>query len=262
VRILYAAGNRVGSRDQLRRLVASIRPKKHIIKIAAYSKSMGSLNIDYNLDSLLNFSSPNGNITFNNNYSFYYNEIKRFAPDLIISDTEVYSSIIGLESNLEVWQVSPILLYTSTPQSVKYSNQIKRNHAELISRTFTKKPYMSFIINNSAKRLVYSHLCDTANPPLLKAGYEWIRPEFFLDDQQYRKSISITNGSETELADAFYNESFAYSQMDYNDIESVVASYYNEQFLLGKIVNSKINVEDTSVNISLNESIKFLSELV
>jgi hypothetical protein len=260
VRILYAAGNRVGSREQLKRVISSIDGNSHELRISAYSKSMGSLDIDYNLDCLLNFTNQDGNITFNNNYLFYFNELKRYSPDLIISDLEAYTSIIGLEMSKEVWQVSPVLLYTGTNQGTKYSNNIRKNHATVINRIFTKKPYINFIINNSDKRFVYSHLCDIEKSPELLSNYEWIRPDFNLYGAAKGEAISINNGSEIQLSDAFYNEEFSFSKIDHKDIESIVCAHYNEQFELGKIITKDIHYNKEQIDIKINDGVGFLAD--
>ena len=244
----------------MRRLFLTI--KKHDIKISAFSKSMGNLDIDYNLDCLLNFSNPTGNITFNDNYSFYFNEIKRFSPDLIISDLEVYTSIIALEMSKPLWQVSPVLLYTGAGNDAHYANSIRLNNSYLINRTFTKKSHINFVINNSDKKLIYSHLCDIKSAPTLSKSYEWIRPEFQLFDNHNQKTISINDGTETQLSDAFYNEQFSYSQVDYKDIESVVCSNYNEHYGLGNIITNSVLHTNKDIDITINDSVKFLSDLL
>jgi hypothetical protein len=98
MKILYAAGNRLGSYYQLKRFLNSVSKQNHNIKIAAYKNSTGDLNTDYTLDCLLNFTSPHTTFSFNGNYTYYSNEIKRFNPDLIISDFEIYTSIIAAQN--------------------------------------------------------------------------------------------------------------------------------------------------------------------
>src|ERR1700686_268062 len=109
MRILYTAGNRVGSLNQLQRYLPEFEKSKHQFKIAAYKKSIGDLNCDYCLDSLLNFTNAKQTISFNGNYSYYSQEIKKFAPDLVISDFDIHSSILAIEQNIPLWQVSPML---------------------------------------------------------------------------------------------------------------------------------------------------------
>jgi len=256
MKILYAAGNRKGSFRQLRRFLDSIKNKKLDVQIAAYSKSMGNLDIDYNLDCLLNFTNPDGNITYNENYVFYYNEIKRFDPDLIISDIEVFTSMIGLELNKKVWQVSPVLLYYALDFDAKYRSGIRKNYAYLFNRTFTKKSHINFVVNNSDRRFVYSHLCDINEAPKLPDKYEWIRPEFLLMDEYV---TTVNDGTELLLADAFYNQAFCASKIDPNDVEAVICSNMNYQFGLGSF---DTNDKDRPVVITINDDVKFLSEVI
>src|SRR5277367_870732 len=100
MKILYAAGNRSGSFFQMKRFLDTIQ--NHTVKIAAYKKSSGNINIDYTLDALLNFSGHNENIAFNGNFIYYCKEIERFAHDLIISDFEIYTSIYAIEHNIPI----------------------------------------------------------------------------------------------------------------------------------------------------------------
>lgn len=306
MKILYAAGNRIGSLYQLKRFISSI-DKSCVLKIAAFKRSMGNLNVDYNLDSLLNFTNPNGPISFNGNYSYFYNEIKRLDPDLIVSDFEIYSSIVAMELNIKLWQISPINLYYALDKDTKAAFGIHGRYAFLLDADRKRTSYINYMLNNSNKKLVLSHLCDSKRKPQLLNGFEYVRPNFILgsggdkadcltvlaeankninnkykssivfSDTDYEifknKSFNINNydayskylaacnyvvsdGTATFLADAFYNQKYCFSYPRYNDIESIICSFANEHFKLGKIGPG----EPTDVEILIDDKIKFISQ--
>jgi len=182
MRILYAAGNRYGSFYQLKRFLESIAKQNHIIKVAAYKKSMGDLDVDYMLDSLLNFTNPDSTVSFNGNYSYYRNEIKRFNPDLIISDLELYSSVLANELNIKLWQVSPMNLYYGLNVETKSKVGIHKHYSYLIESNHKRCEYVNYALTNSNRRFVLSHLCDCDSVPALIEGYEWARPSFILGE--------------------------------------------------------------------------------
>jgi hypothetical protein len=179
LKILYSAGNRIGSYYQLKRFLQSIQHKNYNIKIAAFKKSLGDLDADYMLDSLLNFTNPE-EISFNGNYTYYSNEIKRFAPDLIISDFEIYTSTIALELNIKLWQFSPINFYYAMNNDVKYNLGIHKNYFHLLDSSPKRNGYILNLLNNSNRRFVLSHICDSQYNNIISNNYEWARPSFIL----------------------------------------------------------------------------------
>jgi hypothetical protein len=207
VKILYAAGNRLGSHYQLKRFLNSIANKNYDVKIAAYKVSMGDLDIDYCLDALLNITNPDGPISFNGNYSYYHNEVKRFAPNLIISDFELYSSVLANELGIELWQVSPINLYYALNPEIKQAVGIHKNYSYLIESNHNRFEYTRYILNNSNRKFVLSHLCDCENPPELIPGFEWARPSFVLGEAKNNYSnVIILSRSNKKLIDEYKNK--------------------------------------------------------
>jgi len=181
LKILYAAGNRLGSFYQLKRFLQSIQHKNYIIKTAAFKKSLGDLDVDYTLDSLLNFTNIN-EISFNGNYSYYSNEIKRFSPDIIISDFEIFTSTIALELNIKLWQFSPINLYYAINNDIKYNLGIHKNYFHLLDSSPRKNGYILNLLNNSNRRFILSYIGDSKYNNIVSDTYEWVRPNFILGD--------------------------------------------------------------------------------
>ena len=181
MKILYAADNRIGSRFQLKRFIESIKYKNIDLRIAAYKRSLGDINADYMLDSLLNITNPE-EISHNGNFYYYSKEIQRYAPDLIISDLEIYTSIIALDLNINLWQFSPNNLYYALPYNILYKLKIHKNYFHLVDGYHKKSNFFKNIINNSSRKFVLSHLADTEHNNLLSASFEWARPNFVLGD--------------------------------------------------------------------------------
>lgn len=174
LKILYAAGNSFNSRIQLQRFLQST-DNKYIIKIAAYKKSSPiNTNIDWTLDCLLNIFKPDLLSLDNDNFQTYYQQIKYFNPDLIISDMEYYSSYIANVLNITLWQCSSLLINYAVKN--KYNLGLSKNYAHILhSKPIENQRYIN-IIHNSNCNFVYSHFGDLDSPPILKEGFEWIRP--------------------------------------------------------------------------------------
>lgn len=215
LKILYAANNSISSFYTLKRFLDTYK-QFYNIKVAAYTASIQNLNVSWNLDALLDFRDRAHNISFkNNNYAFYIREIKRFAPDIIISDLEIYSSIIALDLGITLWQVSPLLLYYSLN-----NDEINKYYSAQILQNELTQNYINYILNNSNKKLILSHLGDIIHPPLLKQGYEWVRPNQGKESHIVPCAIGY--------ADAYYNYMSLSLDTNYKDKESIITSYYNK----------------------------------
>jgi len=241
LKILYAANDCNSSYYTLKRFIDTYS-KYYEIKIAAYSKSIKNLNVNWNLDALLDFRGKSDSILFkNSNYALYIREIKRFAPDLIISDLEIYTSYAALELGLPVWQVSPLLLY----YGIKHKSNLYKYYSGLL-KDIDKKQYINYIINNSDKRLILSHLGDLKTNPQLKDGFEWVRPNYNIP--------TITSTDNTiGMADAYFANLPIDVKINYNDPESIITSYYNQYYGLS---GPNCQMFETSINAD----VKFLSQ--
>ena len=177
MKILYAANNNSSSLMQLSRFIDAVRDKPYNIKIAAYKKSSPkNLNIDWTLDCLLNIFKQDHISIENENFELYYEQIKNFAPDLIISDLEYFTSYIANVLNIDIWQCSASLFNYALTRRAKYNLGIFKNHAYTFNRQEMHVQRITNIIENSNKKLIYAHYGDIDNPPEIKEGFEWIRP--------------------------------------------------------------------------------------
>lgn len=258
MRILYAAGNREGSYEQLKRYLPLFKQSSHEFLIAGYKKHLRELNADFCLDALLNFTNPNGSVSFNGNFTYYTKEINKFNPDIIISDFEIYTSIYAIERNVPLWQVSPALLYYALPDQLKRNIGIHKYNSNLISGDRARHQYIKNILINSQRKLVLSHLCDLEHPPELINGYEWCRPEFQIIYNDTNQTHS--NGTGVSLADAFYNQQFTKLKISHPDIETITGISCNIYFELGQLELN--NATSKNIFININNDVKFLMELI
>lgn len=177
IKILYAAGNNVGSKIQLDRFLTAVKNKPFIIKVAAYKKSNPyNVNIDWTLDCLLNMFKPEHISLDNENFSTYFEQVKYYNPDLIISDLEYFTSYVANYLNITLWQCSSLLINHAIHNDYKYNLGLFKNYSFILNRKPIQTQRIVNIIDNSNYNLVYSHFGDTTHPPILKDNYKWVRP--------------------------------------------------------------------------------------
>lgn len=176
LKILYAASNSETAKIQLARFMKAIEGKPYIVKVAAYKKSSPKINIDWTLNCLLNIYKPEHISLDNDNFQIYYEQVKYFAPDLIISDLEYFTSHIANVLNVTLWQCSSSLINYAISHEEKYNLGLFKHYSFVSNRNPTHSQRIINIIDNSNYNLVYSHFGDTASPPQLKDNFEWVRP--------------------------------------------------------------------------------------
>jgi hypothetical protein len=177
MKILYAASNSYGARIQLSRWLQAMQGTDHQIKVAAYKKSSPKgINIDWTLDALLNIYTPSLLSTHNDNLSIYYEQVKSYAPDLIISDLEYFTGYVAGSLDATIWQCSSSLITHALLRKERYNLGLFKYHAFSLNRDTDHTQRTINLIDNSNANFVYSHYGDTDSPPLLQKDYEWIRP--------------------------------------------------------------------------------------
>lgn len=174
LKIVYAASDREGGSIQLLRFLQAVRHKNYNIKIAAFPKSNPGISINWNLDCLKDMFNQDNFTIDNDNLRVYYDQIKLFKPDLIISDLELYTSYIANTLNIKLWQASPLLIPYShsflckLPYRSSYAYFYRNNNSNILLKN---------LLANSEKKFIYSHLGD-ANVFKIEEGFEWIRPYY------------------------------------------------------------------------------------
>jgi uncharacterized protein (TIGR00661 family) len=175
LKILYAACNRKGAQLQLGRFLSAVAKDGHQIKIAGFNASLPGFYMDWTLDALLDMFNLE-HISFDNdNLRIYFNQVKSFDPDLIISDLEIFSSHVGLVLNKPVWQVSPLLLYHGLNTTEKTNMGVYKNYSYIFNKQATIDDLIRNALANADKKFVYSHFGDVTNTTLVE-GFEWVRP--------------------------------------------------------------------------------------
>jgi len=177
MKILYAASNNQNAKIQLSRFLRAMEGSEHQIKIAAYRKSSPySVNIDWTLDACLNIYRPDLLSLHNDNLSIYAEQIKSWAPDLVISDLEYFTSYIASDLNITLWQCSSSMINYALSRKEKYNLGLFKFHAHILNRDMLHSQRMINILDNSNCNFVYAHYGDTVSPPTLQEGFEWVRP--------------------------------------------------------------------------------------
>ncbi len=172
MRILVAVGNNDDARIFLTHFLQAMGETKYLIRIAAYQKSSPpGINVSWTLDALLNPRSPESLQDENNdNFNILYQQIKKFSPDLVISDLEFFCSRIANLLNIPLWQCSSSLIHLAlTKKEKKWLNVYSYSAALYVKNT-------NNILDNSDRKFIYSHLGDFEVPPELIPGFEFVRP--------------------------------------------------------------------------------------
>lgn len=177
MKILYAASNNQNAKIQLSRFLKAMEGSQHQIKIAAYKKSSPKdINIDWTLDAVLNIYRPDLLSLNSDNLSIYLEQVKSFAPDLVISDLEYFTSCIANELDITLWQCSSSMINYALSRKEKYNLGLFKYHAHSLNRDAVDTQRIVNIIDNSNCNFVYSHYGDMEVSPILREGFEWIRP--------------------------------------------------------------------------------------
>jgi hypothetical protein len=170
MRILYSAGNRLGSDAQMSRIVDHLS-LEHQIRIAAFNNfSQTRQIIDWTLDALY-YKKAVYRQTNYSNVKIFLKDVERFGPDLIISDCEEMSAKIATVLGIKLWYCSPLLLYSGTVWG-KFDK--KYSHEFIMLSKYLR------LLPKAEKYFIYSPFCEVKFGPQIKPGFEWIRP-YYID---------------------------------------------------------------------------------
>jgi uncharacterized protein (TIGR00661 family) len=175
MKILYAASRNQNAKIQLSRFLTAMDGYHHQIKVAAYkTSSPAGVNIDWTLDALLNIYKPDLLSLENDNLEIYFQQIKSFAPDLIISDLEYFTSYVAGVLNIPLWQYSSSLINFALVS--KYNLGLFKYYAHSLNRDPGHTQRTLNLIENSERNLIYSHFGDSERSPEVQEKFEWSRP--------------------------------------------------------------------------------------
>lgn len=176
MKILYAASENENAKIQLSRFLKAIEDKSYTIKIAAYKKSSPKVNIDWTLDCLKNIFKPEIMSFDNDNFATYYEQVKYYQPDLVISDLEPYTSYVANLLGITLWQCSSSMVNFALTNDYKYNLGVFKRYAYLFSKNPIHIQRLINVMDNSDRNLLYNHFGDSGAAPQIKDGFEWVRP--------------------------------------------------------------------------------------
>ncbi len=251
MKILYAAGNSYNSQIQLRRFLNAIENNKnYTIKIAAFKKSSPPyINIDWTLDCMLNMFNPESTaLDYNDNFSLYFNMVKDYNPNLIISDMEYFTSDIANTLGITLWQCSSSIINFALSFDYKYQLGIFKQYSFLFNRNPIHTQRITNILENSDKIFIYSHFGDTAAAPILKSNYEWIRPYHMIGKNSspcHHNIVGASLKNDKQLISIIknYNDSVFFSPFPFEKYGQILMkSIENSEEYYCNIKNSNIFV--------------------
>jgi hypothetical protein len=169
-KILYATANKLSSYTQYERFAVAIKDKDYSLKLASFYG--GNYNYDFNIGYMKSLGIRDDLSIHNKNLQDYYDFIKRFSPDIIITDAEVITAHIAFSLNIKTINVSSSLIRVGVPQFVR-----SRGNLVFYSSHNQNENYMSnhkYIAENSDLNLIYSPLADLGLPT--NDNFKWTRP--------------------------------------------------------------------------------------
>ena len=203
MKILYALSDHINSTLQFLRIAPLL--KDHQVKVAAYQRALNIIHFNYNISSVKPFIGTSKDITFNDNYKYYKSDIVKFAPDLIISDADIYTGLAAKELNIPLLQVSPFLLYDALTLGFQQKLNIKK-YGYSTFRQKIKTQQIKKQIAEHATNYVLSHFCDVIDRPILKEGFSWIRPPHVVSEiiERSAKNIFLSNNDKQIIDNTKY----------------------------------------------------------
>jgi hypothetical protein len=241
MKILYAANKRKSACWQLNRFIAAT---DHTVKTAAYSNQRYNCDIDWTLDAISDVFT--GSSSFGIAYDIYKEQVKSFAPDLVISDCEIITSSIANELGIKLWQVSPLLLHYGLTTTGHRGVLLSAKYPGLFKLNAYTNP-IDKLVKMSDRSFVYSHLCDL-KIPLLKSKLEWVRPYHNVGDKSpiYEHNIlAATINSNKALIDKLkcVGDAVYYSECK-EDYVFPTKSFQNDIEYYGNIANGNVVIVD------------------
>ena len=253
MKILFGAGNFIGSNIMLSRFLQ--HAQGHDIRIAAHYRNNKYLrSVDWCIDAL----SVRGEVNyFKDKYGvagppvdhfladMIINDLLEWEPELVISDCEFFTAMVAKVLEVPLWYCSPMLQITG----------IEHDKRELNTKIMdTYKLYLELLPHGDAY-LVYSPLCDISARPILKKGFEWIRPyssgpkelttENILIENIQRlvpPNSLVTTGETSFVADCLYSGKSILISPNPSEIEQVLNAQLLQWYGVGINIGRSTNM--------------------
>ena len=172
-------GNRYGGNLILSRFLSNT---KHEVKIAAWNKSSYTLKkvdwlfdgIFYNLVKIrtaqddIDVHGYKGYYVWNHNMPYFVQDLLDFGPDLVICDDDLYTAHFANSFNIPLWYCSPLLLV----RGMEKDSFFYKEYCKL----FANKHHSKYPFPPADKYLIYHPFGDIKFRPILREGFEWIKP--------------------------------------------------------------------------------------
>ena len=254
MKILYAVSRNENAKIQLARFAQAIDSSKHQLKIAAYRSSSPNINIDWTLDCLSDMFKPDILYTDSENFHIYFEQVKSFDPDLIISDLEYFTSRIANVLNIPIWQCSSALINTAMTHEQKYNLGLYKYYCEILFSNKLISNKMNNMIDNADRNLIYSHLCDTEESPSINSKFEWIRPYYMIGSPsvlcQHNLVLAMTKNDKRMFSFLRkYPDSVAFTTFPYESYDNfLLKEIFDHKEYTCNVYNSNLFVCDGSTN--------------
>ncbi len=191
MKILYAAGRYSSSAIQLQRIQETL--KNYEVKTAGFS-FMG-LPVNFTLDPLLSLYWKNS-VLRNNMFAIYRDEVKRFNPDLIISDLEMYTSSIAKLLQKPLWHYSSALLRQCVKFSDVNESGIASHYRSYLKRYENVVEVEDALVKMTNMNLIPSHFGDAGIALKPRKGFYWSRPYHKLANDLPTKKFTYVGATE------------------------------------------------------------------
>jgi hypothetical protein len=187
------------------------------------------------------------------------------TPDLIISDYEPITAHIAQTMEIPLWYCSPLLMLVGMDWESGQGRMIRQFDGVL--ENIKKMP-------KAQRQFIYSPFCDLAGRPLLKEGFEWVKPyteknQGLISEahpllNELRKNIlpdgqAITTGETCFVSDMLYQNRTVAVVPDLEDAEQTLnaelCSWYWTGQNLGKLSDSNWEYTQSRASMLKNCSV-------
>jgi hypothetical protein len=253
LKIVYSIPKRETAGKQAARFLRAIEGKGWDVRTAAYRGNFEIPFFDWTLDALHHPFIKNAPLSFESeNFISFFEQIERFAPDLVISEMEVFSSYVAEMLGVPLWQIGSSIMFEGLAEyegipKYKFLKklpsfiQAKLDHLDIIKKR-------EDLLDASKKKLICSHLCDLTSPPKLTEEFEFVRPYHLIGYNSptcYHKLIAISQRNDRELV------RFLEKQQD----DTVLFSHYPKEKFNSTVVKNINDEEEYICNIKNSDII-------
>jgi hypothetical protein len=225
MRILFAINKTTESKHLLKRSLPFL--SNHTVKTAGYYGYCDKVDININA-----FVNPNSFLFFDK-LSNYYNEVKRFNPELIITDCEPVTSFLATYFTCPVYQIINKFFHYAITTEYQRKAKLKKHVSSIYRSGYPE------ILKNADRVFVYSHFGDLGLQ--LKDNVTWIRPYFKLGKTSkvcahdhvvlvydYRKILSNIKSNDLVI---YYDKNFTMNHKSY-DSEDYYHNIKNAKYII------------------------------